>query len=49
MCRYDATLEGLQLQDNKGWQCSLAGGRVIQAKRIVGDLFPGTYLQAVAD
>ena len=37
-CRYNASLERLQSQDNMGWQCSLADGKVLEAKKIVGDL-----------
>ncbi len=39
-CRYNAGLERLQSQDDMGWQCSLADGKVLEAKRIVGDLRP---------
>ncbi|DBB11176.1 TPA: hypothetical protein ACH3X3_006629 [Trebouxia sp. C0006] len=34
--RYNAGLERLQSQDDMGWQCSLADGKVLEAKRIVG-------------
>ena len=37
-CRYNAGLDRLQPQDHLGWQCSLADGKVLEAKRIVGDL-----------
>ncbi|KAL0048575.1 hypothetical protein WJX82_006231 [Trebouxia sp. C0006] len=33
--RYNAGLERLQSQDDMGWQCSLADGKVLEAKRIV--------------
>lgn len=34
--RYNAGLDRLQPQDHLGWQCSLADGKVLEAKRIVG-------------
>jgi len=39
-CSYNAILEKLQSQDSERWQCSLADGKVLEAKRIVGDLRP---------